>query len=334
MDTHNINIEEKSTTVFVRGTRLCVWMSAIVCACILILLFFYSFIYPPSTFPSDSIITISPGENLSGVIKDFESKRVIRSATVFQSLVILFGGEKRVIAGDYLLENPQNAVTLAERVVRGSFGMTEVKVTVPEGFSVVDIGNVLEKKLVTFDKETFVRMAKHQEGYLFPDTYFFPPTATSTQIMAQMKNNFDVRIKEFEPAIATSGHSEYDILKMASILEGEATGTKDRQIVAGILWNRLKNGMPLQTDSTLRYVTGKTSAQLTMNDLKMSSPYNTYVYTGLPPTPINNPGADAISAALHPTPTAYVYFLTGTDGLMHYAKTFAEHVANERKYLK
>ena len=92
--------------------------------------------------------------------------------------------------------------------------------------------------------------------------------------------------------------------------------------------------MPLQVDSTLRYVTGKTSAQLTQADLKLRSPYNTYINTGLPTTPIDNPGLDAINATLHPIMTSYVYFLTGDDGAMHYAVTFAEQLKNQSKYLR
>jgi UPF0755 protein len=104
--------------------------------------------------------------------------------------------------------------------------------------------------------------------------------------------------------------------------------------VAGILWNRITQKLPLQVDATFKYINGKTTATLTLADLQIDSPYNTYVYRGLPPTPINNPGLDAINAALHPIQTKYIYFLTGTDGAMHYAVTFDEHKKNKERYLK
>jgi UPF0755 protein len=293
----------------------------------------YFFLSPPTNFPSDTVVTISSGETLKSVVENFRTDHIIRSSTLFQSLVVLLGGEKKVIAGDYLLKNSEGSLPLALRIVRGDFGMVEVKVTIPEGFSVANIGDLLEEKLVKFDKEQFLQIASPKEGYLFPDTYFFPPTASSSDIVTRMQNNFNVKIQPFGMDILKSGHSESDILKMASILEGEATSTKDRQIVAGILWSRIKQGIPLQVDSTLKYITGKTSAQLTVSDLKINSPYNTYVYRGLPPTPINNPGLDSISATLHPIATKYVYFLTGKDGVMHYAVTFAEHEKNIQKYL-
>lgn len=299
----------------------------------LFLIFYYLFISVPSDFPQGAVVTIPSGESLSTTVSAFKRDHIIKSTFAFQSLIILFGGEKKVIAGDYLLKNKENAIHLAWRVISGSFGMVEIKVTVPEGFSVSDIGNLLEKKLVVFDKFQFLSFAKNKEGYLFPDTYFFPPTATSGQIVLRMESNFLYRVKQFEPDIALSGHSQYDILKMASILEGEATSTTDRQIIAGILWNRIKAGLPLQIDSAFKYIIGKSSSELTLSDLKINSLYNTYLYKGLPPTPINNPGANAIYSALHPIKTSYVYFLTGTDGGTHYAKTFAEHIKNKQKYI-
>lgn len=124
-----------------------------------------------------------------------------------------------------------------------------------------------------------------------------------------------------------------DVIIMASILEGEAL-PKDRQVVAGILWKRLSIGMPLQVDATFRYINGKGTYDLTADDLKIDSPYNTYIHKGLPPGPISNPGIDAISASLNPIPTKYLYYLTEKDGTIHYAKTFTEHIANKNKYLK
>ena len=306
-------------------------------AIVLLSIFFslyYFFISPPADFPQGMVVTVASGENLKSVVNDFRSRHIIRSSSVFQSLVILFGGENKVIAGDYLLKNSVNAITLASQIVRGDFGMVEVKVTIPEGFTVADIAVTLERKLVQFNDAQFLSDAKGKEGYLFPDTYFFPPTATSSDIVSRMQANFQAKMTPFATDIIASGHSQSDIIKMASIVEGEATSTHDRQIVAGILWKRLKLGMALQVDSSLKYITGRSSAELTVSDLHIDSLYNTYLYRGLPPTPINNPGTDSISATLHPVTTQYLYFLTGTDGVMHYAKTFAEHVSNEKKYLK
>ena len=121
---------------------------------------------------------------------------------------------------------------------------------------------------------------------------------------------------------------------MASIIEGEAVTPEDRRIVSGILWTRMKNGMRLGVDAPFAYIMGKGSLELTQTDLATTSPYNTYRVAGLPPTPINNPGIDAIAAALAPSSTPYLYYLSDKEGSMHYARTFAEHKLNKEKYLR
>jgi UPF0755 protein len=183
-----------------------------------------------------------------------------------------------------------------------------------------------------FNKEEFLNLAKGREGYLFPDTYFVSGSVNPSEIIQMMENNFTKKITSV-PGIATSTHTLKDIITMASILEGEAL-PKDRAVVAGILWKRLGMGMPLQVDSTFSYVNGKNTYELTLDDLKIDSPYNTYEHKGLPPGPISNPGLDAIISALTPTKTKYLYFLTEKDGTIHYAKTFEEHKRNKELYLK
>ena len=121
---------------------------------------------------------------------------------------------------------------------------------------------------------------------------------------------------------------------MASIIEKEARTMETRQIIAGILWKRLELGMPLQVDVSFKYINGKTTKNLTLADLKIDSPYNSYLYKGLPPTPISNPGLDAIKAAISPTKTDYLYFLSDRKGLMHYAKTYQQHLQNKELYLR
>jgi UPF0755 protein len=130
------------------------------------------------------------------------------------------------------------------------------------------------------------------------------------------------------------GKPEGDIIKMASIVEEEGRTMETREIIAGILWKRISIKMPLQVDSSFKYINGKTTATLTTEDLKIDSPYNSYTNRGLPPTPISNPGLAAIRATINPIKTPYLYFLSDKNGNMHYAITFEEHVENKLKYLK
>jgi UPF0755 protein len=196
------------------------------------------------------------------------------------------------------------------------------------------ISNILSPKLKNFSEVDFLKYSPEKEGYLFPDTYFFGLNADSADVIKEMQDNFNGKIKTVEPEMIAFGKPENDVITMASILEEEARTQEDWQIISGILWKRIKIGMPLQVDSTLGFVTGKPSSQLTVSDLKMDSPYNTYTNKGLPPTPIASPGLQTITAALTPTPTPYLYYLSDQNGVIHYAASFADHIRNREKYLK
>jgi UPF0755 protein len=171
------------------------------------------------------------------------------------------------------------------------------------------------------------------EGYLFPDTYVFPPSATTASIIAAMQKNFEDKTALLAASSTSSGHSFSDIVIMASLLEKEARTPTDQRIVAGILWNRLARNMPLQVDAVFGYIYNRDTYSPSFADLSVNSPYNTYIHRGLPPGPINNPGLIALMAAAYPIQSKYLYYLTGSDGTMHYAVTYAQHEANERTYL-
>lgn len=301
---------------------------------ILCVLGFAKFISFPSDYPLNSVISIPVGESLTTITESLRVRHIISSSLLFRSTVIFLGGEKKVIAGDYLLNTRDSVFILAFRLIHGSFHLDPVKITIPEGWNVFQINDVLTKKITNFPHNEFLRLASSSEGYLFPDTYFFSPQATPTTIFHTMRTNFDAATLSLQPRITTFDHSLADVIIIASIVEAEAKTTESRRIVAGIMWKRLSLGMLLQVDSTFVYINGKNSYELTRKDLKINSPYNTYMYTGLPPTPINNPGLDSITATLSPIQTDYLYFFSGKDGLMYYAKTYAEHQKNIEKYGK
>jgi UPF0755 protein len=244
----------------------------------------------------------------------------------------MLGGEKKLIAGDYLLDKKEGPADLAFRITKGHFHLNTFKATIPEGWSVTQIGEYLKTNLISFDKSKFIKLAKEKEGYLFPDTYFISPTIKPEDMIKKMTDNFDLKIKSVT-ALSTSTKTLKEIIIMASILEEEARTTESRRMVSGILWKRISLGMPLQVDSTFLYINGKTTYELTLEDLKINSPYNTYQYKGLPPGPISNPGLDAINAALNPIKSKYIYFLSSKSGTMHYATTFEEHKKNKELYL-
>jgi UPF0755 protein len=170
---------------------------------------------------------------------------------------------------------------------------------------------------------------------LFPDTYYLLPNIEAKEVFTLMRDNFDKKIKELDLEIKKFNKPLVDIIKMASIVEEEGRTDFTRQMIAGILWRRLSIKMPLQVDAAFVYVNGKKDSKLiTLDDLKIDSPYNTYVYRGLPPTPISNPGLNSIRATITPVTSKYFFYLSDDDGEMHYAITHDEHVANKEKYLR
>ncbi len=304
---------------------------------VFVILFVFSSVYihmhsPPSDFPLGSILTVSSGQSLQDITMTMYNSHVIRSPFFFRFHTILQGGEKRIIAGDYLLDRREGSADLAYRLVHGQSHLVAAKITIPEGWNVYQIGDYLEKTLIKFNKAEFLSLAKKEEGRLFPETYFVSPTVKPSVIIGTMRKTFDDKVSTLS-GISTSTHSIKDIIIVASILENEARTTESRRIIAGILWKRLSLRMPLQVDSTFSYINGKNTYELTADDLKINSPYNTYLYNGLPPGPISNPGLDAITSAITPINTKYLYFLSSRSGVMYYAKTFDEHKKNKDLYL-
>ncbi|MBI3306157.1 endolytic transglycosylase MltG [Candidatus Nomurabacteria bacterium] len=265
----------------------------------------------PSDFPVGATIRIDKGDSLRSASLKLRRAEIIRSRLVFEALVTIFGRE-RVIETDYFFEKKAPVSVVAKRIWKGGHNIAPVSITIPEGFDNTQIGEAFASRLANFNKGGFLLKAEEQEGYLFPDTYFFFRMADEGAVLLALTENFNKKIKSLEPDIEKSGKAERDIIIMASLIEGEAKGEGDRAIISGILWKRVKIGMPLQADAAPE----------------------TYKMRGLPERPINNPGKAAILAAIYPENTQYLYYLHDKKGVIHYAKTFAEHNRNIQKYLK
>lgn len=291
------------------------------------------FVLPPATFPSGSNITVSEGATITDVTSSLKSQQVVRSALALSVAIKFFDDKRGVIAGDYLFDKPMTVFGIAKRLSQGIYSDEIVKVTIPEGLSVKEIGELLALKLPDFDHEQFVILASGHEGELFPDTYFFSPAATPNGVFRQMVSNFRRQIADHSDLVFGSGRRLNEILVMASILEEEAKDPDARRLIAGILWKRYDSDMPLQVDAVFPYIIGKNSFELTKADLATDSPYNTYKYKGLPPKPITNPGLDSILAALEPEDSPYWFYLSDYSGKMHYAVNYDEHKTNKARYL-
>lgn len=301
---------------------------------IAVLALIYSLILrAPSTFPTGDIITIESGSSLSSVTKQLEEQHVVRFALLLRALVTLAHGDGSVVAGDYQFSTPKDVFSVAHIITTGTFGLVPVRIRIPEGTSTTEMALIFSGSLSRFSSKAFLKEAGPLEGYLFPDTYFFLPTANEEVVIRTMQSNFDLQIAKIQPQIDAFGKPLNDVLTMASLLEKEARIPKDRQKIAGVLWRRISIGMALQVDAAFLYILGRTTFDLTKSDLRVDSPYNTYKYKGLPPGPIDNPGIDAIKAALTPIDTGALFYLADNNGVTHFSKTYSQHLQYKALYL-
>lgn len=310
-------------------------LALIVGGILLLFLGVFVFFLPPFGLGvKDGIyLNIKEGMSARQIANTLKENNIIRSSGAFLSLVYLFNDEKSLSPGVYLFRRPLSVFEAERRIDSGDYGILLKKITFPEGFTNIQIANRLEANLPKFDKNQFLALASTSEGYLYPETYFFLPSDTPSVILKKLTDTFNEKTKAINSNVQNDRLSSKDIIIMASILEREVKTKEDKQIVSGILWNRMRIGMPLQVDATLAYERDKDSYTLTTEDLRRDSPYNTYTRKGLPPTPISNPGFDSIYAAIYPTENKYIYFLTDREGNVYYARTYEEHLRNKAKHI-
>jgi UPF0755 protein len=257
---------------------------------------------------------------------------VIRSRTFFE-LLVQFMGNRTVKAGDYLFSDPQSIFTVANRISEGIYGIPSKEITLAEGMTVIEMSERLASRLPNFNEDNFIKIALKYEGYLFPDTYKINALADEIDVIEMLRNNFNDKVEGLREEIEASGRTLDEIVTMASIVEKEATRDTIQE-VSDVLWHRMDIDMVLQVDATFVYSIGKHSFTVTKEEMRdEDNPYNTYVYKGLPPTPISNPGLAAIKANIKSNQTDYLYFLTGRDGEMYFAADFDGHRRNRALYL-
>ena len=278
-------------------------------------------------------IEVAQGETLSSISDTLYTQHIVKNKFIFENFIKLLGKDSKLQIGEYTFKKSLNVIEITDKLVNARYEYIPVIITIKEGEDSKTITDTIFNNFKNVNKlytrEQVLETIKNKEGYLFPETYNFAPWVTLDVVLKKIDDEFVKRTGKYN---LTTGELKRIII-IASILEKEVPVPSDMKIVAGIINNRLSKNMPLQMDSTLGYFTGKASLELTTADLQLDSTYNTYKVKGLPSGPIGNPGDVAIEAAINPDVNEYLFFLSDTEGVNHYAKTYAEHLRNRKIYL-
>lgn len=294
--------------------------------------------YKIETSPVNKAVTtkqlfvVDQGSGVKAIAQKLAKAHLIKSPLAFYLTVKQLGIENNIQAGDFQLSPSQSSEEIAKSLTKGA---QDIWITIPEGKRAEEVAQILKNNLPGYEPEWETEL-KAEEGYLFPDTYQVHKKATINQIISLLTSEFE---QKYATITNRTNLSRENIVILASLIEREAQKDEDRPLISSVLHNRLEIGMPLQVDATIQYAlgydyNGKTwwKRDLTLDDLKYSSPYNTYLNVGLPPGPIASPGVKALEAAVNPAKTNYLYYITDKNGMNHYAKSLTEHNANIKKY--
>ncbi len=291
-------------------------------------------------------VTIPPGAGLAPVAESLAAHGLLENRSWFRLLGRLRRVDRRLQAGVYDL--PRGASPWRLLTIIASGKVATVSFTVPEGLALPELAELAEERL-GIPTEAFRAAAGDPallrkygisapgaEGYLLPETYQLPLPVTAMGLVETMLQQFQRAWKpSWDRRLDSLGWTRTEALTLASIVEGEARYDDERATIAGVYLNRLRRGMPLQADPTVQYAlllaTGRRKPRLFFKDYAFRSPYNTYLYPGLPPGPVNSPGLRSIEAALYPAATPYLYFVAGPDGRHIFSRTLTEHLGALRR---
>lgn len=333
-----IGIFNKRKTIFL--------VSALLLLVISLSAFSLLILYWPQNNPHSIVkVTIATGSSLNNIAEKLFNKQVISNKGMFTLAVKLLGKEKKIPIGTYNLINAHSNYDIINQLV---YGEPEViKVRILEGWSVKQIAKYLNQKM-DFDSTEIVNLTynksilkynqingKSAEGYLYPDTYFFFPGSKPKYVLNHLISmHQSLWTETLKKRAEFLNMSQHEVVTLASIIEGEAIYDSERAKISGVYHNRLKKGMKLQADPTIQYIIPDSPRRLLNRDLKIKSPYNTYLNHGLPPGPINSPGKNSILAALYPEKNDFLFFVATGDGYHTFTTNERDHNQAKKKLQK
>ncbi len=284
---------------------------------------------------SEQIYVIPKGAPIREIGNTLKAEGLIRDPVVFFLTLKVQGKDRNIQAGSYRLSPSMSVAQILDNLEHGTL---DIWITIPEGLRAEEIAAILEEKLPAYDP-SWVEELRTNEGYLFPETYLIPQTAELSDVLSILNNTFNQKIAEV--GLAPESPELNRILTIASLIEREALFEDDQHLISSVIQNRLDIDMALQIDATVQYALGYSDNEkkwwrrnLTREDLKIPSLYNTYERTGLPPGPIASPGIRAIEAAMNPEDSDYLFYLHDENGHAHFAEDLDQHNENIEKYLR
>lgn len=314
----------------------------------------YQQLQPVAGSPTTKNVTIPSGSSVREIGRLLEEQALIRNADMFSYYVKYKGVAPQLKAGEYQFTTGQTIDTMLVAMAEGSTVVNAQRFTIPEGWNVEQIADHLAKEGIV-EKAAFLKEVNEGnfpdfpfvaaipksadrkyrlEGYLFPETYEVKKDASANEVISRMLAQFQKEWKpEWTDELKKSNLTQDEAVNLASIVEREVTVDKERPLVAGVYFNRIKDKWPLQADATVQFILGKQRDRLTYDDLKVKSPYNTYINPGLPPGPIANPGRLSLEAVVNPAKHDFFFYVTKKDGTSehYFSKTLQEHNANNAK---
>ncbi len=289
------------------------------------------------------VIAVEKGQHAGKTALILREENIIRSALLFRTAAAVIPGFS-VKTGRYRIVPGMTTFDVALLLHSGR--VIRRKVTIPEGFNLYEIGSRLEKNQVVKARD-FLRKARDRnflkntginsataEGYLFPDTYSFREGSDAEAVIKIMHRRFLSVLDSLYKESVKTGLNRSEVVKMASLIEEEARVSSERVYVSSVFHNRIRRGMRLDCDPTVRYAVKRFTGRIRRSDLESDSPYNTYRRRGLPPTPISCPGRDSLHAALNPISTEFLFFVARNDGSHYFSRTLSEHNRAVQKYMK
>ncbi len=301
------------------------------------------FPFSPKSDAADVGILVRWGSSFGQIAHELEAKGVVRSVDQLKFTAKIYKKEQSLRVGKFTLKQGMSNYDAVFALVQGP--QSYIQFTLPDGYGAARFARIIEHHL-EIDSAKIVSLVTDSsfiaglgleteslQGYLYPETYSFTYGLTAKKVVTELVNQFNKMVTDsLQRRMDDMGWSLNEVLTLASIIEGEAMVDTEMPIISSVYQNRLRIGMRLQADPTIQYIIPDGPRRLLFRDLKIDSPYNTYLYTGLPPGPINNPGINAIKAVLYPADTKYIYFVANGDGTHSFSENYTQHLRAKKRF--